>query len=206
MPEDEPADKLAPLIDQHISGEDWYGRSLDGESFIRCRFDDVDLSEIVTRGATFAGCTFQGVRLNASRHDGSAFTACTFRETSFFDAELVGCKLVGSSFDRCTLQPLAVRGGNWSFVSLRGARLVAAELHDVRLTEADLAEADLTRALIRDCDLSRADLRGARLPGADLRGSTLAGVDPLPVRWSGARLDLAQAVTLAEALGATVDP
>ena len=57
-----------------------------------------------------------------------------------------------------------------------------------------------------DSDLSRADLRAARLTGADLRGTALHGVDPFGPRWGGALLDLAQAATLAQALGAVVDP
>jgi fluoroquinolone resistance protein len=98
-----------------------------------------------------------------------------------------------------------VRGGGWAFVQLRSADLTGAELVDVRLTEADLSGANLTDAVLTGCDLSRADLRQTVLSGTDLRGSQLGGVDPQGPRWAGARIDLAQAVTLAQALGAVVD-
>jgi uncharacterized protein YjbI with pentapeptide repeats len=78
-------------------------------------------------------------------------------------------------------------------------------MQGVQLVEADLSEADLSGAVLRDCDLARADLRGTRLDGADLRGTSLHGIDPNAPHWGGARLDLAQACTLAEALGAVVD-
>ena len=60
-----------------------------------------------------------------------------------FDAELRGCKLVGSHFTGCTLRPLLALGGNWSFVSLRGA--------------------DLRGARLDGCDVDGVDWRGVRI-------------------------------------------
>ena len=200
------SDDVEAVEGQTVSGEDWYGRDLSGQRFVDCSFLDVDLSETTSTGASFERCRLAGVRLNASRHEGSGFVQCTFERTSLFDAVLVGCKLLGSRFTRCSLRPLEVRGGSWSFVQLAGAELGGLEMYDVTLVEADLTEADLTGATLRNCDLSRAELRGARLDGADLRGTALYGVDPNGPRWAGARLDLAQAATLVEALGAVVEP
>ncbi|HKG51962.1 MAG TPA: pentapeptide repeat-containing protein [Actinomycetales bacterium] len=193
------------VVGRTFSGEDWYGRDLSGRRFEECTFLDVDLTETTSAGALFERCRFAGVRLNASRHEGTGFVQCSFENVSWFDAELVGCKLLGSQFTRCSLRPLRGRGGSWSFVQLAGADLGGLDLQGVQLVEADLSEADLSGASLRDCDLSRADLRAARLDGADLRGTSLHGVDPLGPRWGGARLDLSQAVTLAEALGTVVE-
>lgn len=194
------------LTGETLRDEDWGGRVLAGDRFVGCTFSACDLSEIVTSGVTFEECRLVDVRLNASQHQGSAFVGCDLTGVSLFDAELDGCKLVGTRFLRCTLRPLTARGGNWSFVTLRGTDLGGIELRDLSLVEADLTDCDLTGATVAGCDLSRAELRGARLHDADLRGSVLLGVDPQGPRWRDARLDLAQAVTLAEALGAVVDP
>ena len=116
-----------------FTGQDWGGRSLAGDRFTDCTFTSCDLSETTTAGVTFERCQLIDVRLNASHHEGSAFVGCELVGTSLFDAALHGCKLVGTRFRRCTLRPLVVRGGNWSFVSLRGADLAKVDLSGVNL-------------------------------------------------------------------------
>ena len=133
-----------------------------------------------------------------------AFLRCRFERTRLAFAQLRGCKLIGSTFVRCDLRPLTVEGGDWSYVSLRGADLRGVSLAGVRLTEADLTDADLTGGSLAGADLYRARLRGARLGGADLRGAELDGCDVEDVDWTATRIDVAQAVLLAEARGARV--
>ena len=50
---------------------DWYARDLSGEEYRSCTFRDVDLTEAVSRGATFESCVFDNCRLNASTHTAS---------------------------------------------------------------------------------------------------------------------------------------
>jgi fluoroquinolone resistance protein len=109
--------------------------------------------------------------------------------------------VLGSVFSSCSLRPLRVTGGDWSFVSLVDADLRGTVLAGVRLREADLRGADLTGATVSDCDLSAAVLDGSRWSGADLRGSDLAAFDPREVPLDGARIRAEQAVVLAQALG-----
>ena len=49
-------------------------------------------------------------------------------------------------------------------------------------------------------------LSNARFCESDLRGSKLEGIDVLGIEWKNAKIDLAQAVLLAEALGAKYLP
>lgn len=186
---------------QQIPPEDLAGRTVEGEVFHEY---DLDLIEGEVRGATFTDCTFQGVRFNAAVISECAFVNCRFVLCSFFDARFERCKLVGSRFERCTFGLLTVDGGNWSFVSLRGAELSRCTFSDVRLREADLGRADLREASLRNADLSAAVLDGADLRGADLRGSDLHAVDPTSTRLAGALVDVAQAITLATSLGVEV--
>ena len=116
------------------------------------------------------------------------------------------CKLVGSRFERCTFDLLAVRGGDWSFTGLASADLTRATLTGVRLREADLTRLRAAGATLRDLDLSAAELHDADLSGADLRGSDLSAVDPRNVDLAGAEIDVAQAVVLVTSLGMRVRP
>ena len=116
-----------------------------------------------------------------------------------------GCKLTGSIFLRCDLRPITVEGGDWSYVSLRGADLRGVSLAGLRLAEADLSDADLSGGSLVGADLSHARLRGVKLRGADLRGAVLDGCEVDLVDWTDVRIDLAQAVLLARARGAVVE-
>jgi len=188
-------------------GADWGGRDLAGQRFEHCDFHDADLVELETEGVVFEECDFSGARLNASSHRSTAFLRCRFRRTSLFDAQLVGCKLTGSVFEGpCTLRPLRVDGGDWSYVSLRGQDLAGLDLTGVRLQEADLSQADLRKTVLRGADLGHARFDEAKTAGSDLREATLTAVDLRSWDLTGVRLDLALAVQLAESYGAVVDP
>ena len=138
-------------------------------------------------------------------HRGSAFLRCTFRRANLFDAAFVQCKMTGSVFESAELRPLRVEGGDWSYVRLRGADLRGVALRGVRLAEADLTEADLSGCDLRGADLSYATLRGAVLDGTDLRGARVVGVDLSALHLRGAVIDVAEAVQVAQGLGAVVE-
>ncbi|SET86132.1 Pentapeptide repeat-containing protein [Geodermatophilus poikilotrophus] len=116
------------------------------------------------------------------------------------------CKLVGSTFDRCTFDLATVEGGDWSFVALRRADLSRAAFTGARMREADLTQVRAAGAALRHLDLSGAQFAGADLSGADLRGSDLSALDPREVELAGAQVDVAQAVVLVTALGLRVGP
>jgi fluoroquinolone resistance protein len=190
--------------DEVYSGDDWYGEEMDDRTYLRCRFADVDLTEAVVRGSKFEECQFLNVKFNASRHLDSAYLRCTFRRCNFFEATFDGCKLVGSSFQECSLRPLVVTGGDWSFVNLATADLRSAVFRGVRMREADLGGANLAEATLSTVDLSGARWAKAKLVKADLRGSDLTSLDLHTCEISGAVIDGDQAVVLALALGFTV--
>ncbi len=192
-------------IDGDFTGVDWYGRELGDAVFRNGRFCDADLSETTTRGAVFEECDFSGARLNVSSHVRTAFLRCRFHRTSLFDATLDGCKLTGSEFAGATLSPIAVDGGDWSYVALRGARLSGVDLTGVNLAYADLTEADLRKAVLHKADLSHARLDRARLKEADLREARLEGVDTRPLELSDVRVTMLQAVVFAQHRGAIVE-
>ena len=113
----------APEIEHTISGADWYGTDISGQSHTRVKFVDLDMTEVTNRGAVFTECTFRKARFNASVHTDAAFLNCTFGGCNFFDTRFTECKLTGCVFDRCTFDVMKVVGGNWSWVGLPGANL-----------------------------------------------------------------------------------
>ena len=187
-----------------LRDEDWYGDEIVNREYTDCAFYDMDMTELVNRGSTFERCTFGNVKFNASRHTDAAFVSCTFKRCGFFDAVFEGCKLVGSLFEECTLRPLRVRGGDWSFVALVRADLRAARFEDVRMREVDLSGANCEKAHLVDMDLTSAQTHRANFARADLRGSDLTGLDPAGVDLTGAVIEPAQAITIAQALGLEV--
>jgi fluoroquinolone resistance protein len=193
---------VAELIeDESYRDEDWYGEHLTERAYARCTFSQVDLTESITQGCVFTECTFDNVSLNSSRHTDSAFLRCTFTNCNLFEAEFIGCKMVGSSFHATALRPLRVTGGDWSFAGLAGADLRGITVRDVRMREVDLTAAKCDNAVLAGVDLSGAQLHSASFMKSDLRGSDLTALDPTFVAVAGAIIEPAQAVVIAQVLG-----
>jgi fluoroquinolone resistance protein len=194
----------APPTHSTVSGADWYGQDISGQTHENVLFVDLDLTEVENDGATFNECTFRRARFNVSAHTGAAFVNCTFANCNFYDARFTECKLVGSMFDRCTFEIMKVVGGNWSFVGLPGADLRTASFQGVKLREADLTGVRCQGSSLRDLDLSGAWLHGADLSRCDLRGSDLSAVEPQNVQLRGAMITIDQTITIAQSLGLDV--
>ncbi len=184
-----------------VVGEDWYGRVLEGVTYRRTEFVDVDLTEVTTRGAVFDECVFRRCRFNASVHEDSAFPNGEFAFCRFFDARFEGCKLTGTTFASCEFELLSVSRGDWRFVGLAGAGLGSATFRGVRMGEADLRGLRGAGVVLAECDLALADLDGADLTGADLRGSDLVSLDPRRVTLTRAVVSPGGALALATNLG-----
>ncbi|HET7234219.1 MAG TPA: pentapeptide repeat-containing protein [Longimicrobium sp.] len=194
----------APPTESTVTGADWSGDDISGQSHTRVLFVDLDLTEVENDGAAFTECTFRRARFNVSVHRNAAFVNCTFANCNFYDARFTGCKLVGSLFDRCTFDNFTVEGGNWSFVGLPGADLRNASIRGARLREADLTGVRCQGAVLRDADLSGASLHRADFTECDLRGSDLSALEPETVQLRGAIISIDQTITIAEALGLDV--
>ena len=191
--------------DEDFARVDWFGAELSGITFLRCRFDDASLEDLVTRRCVFEQCVLTGVRMGGARHLGSAFLSCRFDRAKLFDVVWDGCKLTGSQFPGADLRPMNSIDCDWSWTSLRGADLAGTDLSGQRFREADLTDADL-----RECDLTNAILDRARLQSTKLRGADLRGASTEAVHWraldlTGVRLDLLQAALVARAHGALVE-
>jgi uncharacterized protein YjbI with pentapeptide repeats len=118
--------------------------------------------------------------------------------------DFLACKLTGSEFGGADMPALVVRGGDWSYVTLRGVDLHGIDLSGLKLREADLTDADLRGADLRGCDLGHARLPGAQLAGADLRGAQTDGIDWRALGLSDVHVDIGQALAIAAAQGVQI--
>jgi len=183
---------------------DWGEETLHGIRFADCRFTDARLVELNTRSCVFENCDFTGARLASSRHESTAFLHCRFQRSVLWVAEFVQCKLTGSEFVNAEFSAVTVRGGDWSWVSLRGVDLHGLDLQGLKLASADLSDADLRETDLRGCDLDHVRLTGARLAGADLRGAQTGELDWRELNLSGVRVDIEQALAIAAAQGVRI--
>jgi fluoroquinolone resistance protein len=195
-----------PETGSTVEFEDWGGDDLSGQRHENVLFREVDMTESTGQGTVFHECVFRGVRFNAASYTDAAFVNCAFIRCAFFDATFTGCKFVGSVFDGCTFDLMKAEGGDWSFAGLRKAPLGGASFTGVRMREADLTGVRCEGATLRGIDLSGALLHNADLTRADLRGSDLSSLDPLTAQLKDAVIDMAQAMTIATALGLDVRP
>jgi fluoroquinolone resistance protein len=196
-----------PETVETLTGEDWYGEELSGRVAEQITYVDLDLTESrSTGGLAFTECVFRRAQFSQAVHTSAAFLNCTFLDCDFFGASFVECKFLGSMFSRCRFERMTVRGGDWSFVGLPGAKLGTACFEDLRIREADLTGARLVGGVLRRADLANALLGKAELDRCDLRGSDVTSVDPFSVSLTGAVVDWQQALVIAGALGLDVRP
>ena len=94
-----------------------------------------------------------------------------------------------------------LKGGDWSYASLRMQKLDRFDLQDMKLEGADLFACSLKEADLRRSDLTKANLQMAKLNKADLRGAELSGVDFRRVEVKGARMTVDQALLFAMSYG-----
>jgi uncharacterized protein YjbI with pentapeptide repeats len=191
--------------DADFARVDWDWTELDGVTFVRCRFEDAHLAELVTRRCVFEECTLTGVRMAGAHHSGTAFLSCRFERSRLSNSVFEACKLTGSTFLGTDLRPLESRDSDWSWTSLRGVDLSGTDLSGQKLVEVDLTDADLRESDLRGADLTNARVQHVKLRGADLRGASTGGVDWRHFELTGVRLDVLQAVQVVRTHGALVE-
>ncbi len=179
-------------------------QELEGVTFVECSFRMVRLNELITRSCTFDRCDFSFARLGASQHFRSAFLNCKWNGASLFGACLKDCKCTGCDFSGSDLSGTIITGGSYAFTNWNECDLRDMDFTGIKLEHADFRGCNLQKAIFKDCDLTSAMLQGANLKNADLRGAVTNGVDLGGLTFQKTKLDLQQAVQLAESLGAKV--
>ena len=191
-------------IGMDLREENWEEQELTGVRFVGCRFHGANMMGLVTRNCWFEDCDFSFARLEDSRHTRTAFINCRFYGANLFSAVLEECKGTGSSFSGAVLTGFTLRGGNYAYSVWDQASLKKMELHGCNFHGANLTEVNLEKANLSGCDLGQAVVAGANLTDADLRGAKIDGTDLKSALMKRTKIDLEQAVLLAESLGAVL--
>ena len=160
------------------------------------------MRELTTDHCQFSDCDFTAAGMNASQHNASAFTNGNFTYANLFGAIFRECKMIGSNFVETVLGGITIIGGDWSYVNLKQCSFKGLDLRKVRFCKADLFKCNFEKADLREADLTQAMLSGANFKEADLRDAKLDGIDIKSIHFSGTKIDITQAVLIAEAHGA----
>ena len=110
------------------------------------------------------------------------------------EADLSGCRLQESNFDRAVMHRCCLRGVVAAGSSWKQARLVEADFRSgldqlTDLGHADFAEADLSFALLEGANLQGSCIYGANLRSCNLRQADLSGCDLRDTQLQGADLE-----------------
>ena len=171
-------------------------------------FSEAEILEEQLSHLTFRDCRcdFSSASLNGITARRCAFLNCSFRFADCFAASFEDCKMTGSVFDTTNCTAMQLLSGDWSYTYLAEMDFNKRKLTQVNFTGADLSRCKFEKAVLRDCNFSEANLNGVSFQGADLRGSVFAQVDFLSLNLKNAKIDLNQAVAIAESIGAVYTP
>ena len=165
-------------------------------------FRGCDFSEVLLDLCEFDRCVFRSCRFAGTVFRRCSVTNCSFPYASLFNVTFDECRMMGSSLAEASVSALTPKGGNWSFTALNGLDLSRIVWEGASFEGADLRECKLSGCVFSRCSLSGALLTNADLTKADLRGTRTDGVDFLHLKMKDTKIDLEQAVLIAEALGA----
>lgn len=113
--------------------------------------------------------------------------------------------MTGSTFEEARLAGIAIKSGDWSYTNLRLHNFKGCTLAGINFFEADLYQCCFDHADLRGANLSNAQLLEATFQSADLRGAKIGGAVLSKANIKGARIDVGQAISLAQGLGARVE-
>ena len=148
---------------------DLSGLQMHDVNWAAAEFHNVDLHDIVLRGAKLSMATFRNCRMNNA--DLSGVEGCG---TNFSGSSLTGTNFSEGDFSIVTSINNAKTKWRTNF---EGANLAGAAFADAKLSDARFAKANLVNADFTGADLTNADLTGADITGADLTGAKSANID-----------------------------
>jgi len=191
---------------REIRQEFFEEESVSHARFEDCRFLGIRFDDMLFDHCTFTRCTFSGCRLGAAEFRFCAMLNCVFRMCSLFSTVFENCKMTGSAFFDIDAPYYEINGGDWSFTDLRDLSFYKMELYHVNFEGADFTGCCMDHAKITACSLRHARFGNTSMVSADLRESDLSGSNLPGLILRKTKIDLQQAVLLAESLGAYYEP
>lgn len=174
--------------------------------FTDCRFVGIRFDDLIFDHCTFERCTFSGCRFGAAEFRLCAMLNCVIKMCSLFSTVFENCKMTGSAFLDIDAPYYEINGGDWSFTDVRDLSFYKMELVRVNFEGADFTGCCMDYARFFGCNLRHARFGNTSAVSADLRESDLSGSNLPGLILKKTKIDLQQAVLLAESLGAQYEP
>jgi len=134
----------------------------EGRSFLECRFENIDFTEVKLSSLRFLECSFNKCNLS-----NSSLTNTTFRDVSFNE-----CKLIGLNWSSChSVSQLEIKESILDYGVFQNMVLKNAIFSKCSIKEADFSQSQLNDSSFSDSDLMRSHFIGSNLSGCDFRGA-----------------------------------
>ena len=99
---------------------------------------------------------------------------------------------------------LELTGGNYTLASFMHCDMRKLTLQNARLEQVDFRDCNLRQCSFPGCDLNHSMFGGANLTETSFRGAKLEGVDFRHMNMKKTKIDLEQAILIAESFGAVL--
>jgi uncharacterized protein YjbI with pentapeptide repeats len=177
---------------------DLSGREAAGAELDQCRYSSVSFGEVRLRRATLKDVVFDKCDLANLRA-----RECSIRRASFAASRMTGLTWITGTMQDVTFDGCRIDLGYFSATKISDVVFTGC-----RLDQANFGDAELSNVRFENCDLSGVQFSGARLADTRFSGCVLNGISGV-TSLRGASMTsadaLALAVTLAQALGISID-
>ena len=168
---------------------------LSNKEFTRCAFTNVHLPESVWTGARLEDCTFTTCDM----------TRMKVKKTGLRSVEFNCCRLTGTDWSDVAPNPdVTFTDCNLQYATFATINLTGTAFKSSRIAEANFFEARLVEATFGGCDLAGSRFEGCDLRDADFSEAQGVFFEPAKNRVKDARVSVATAVVLAQAVGLRV--
>ncbi len=167
-------------------------------TFIRCVFDDTDLSDFDAEELRFEDCSLRRVNFfnlacDALYIEGSSLVGARFDKADIREATLLRCECTSALFRDAKLNLSRIENCDMTLCNLDGANLFAADLTGSRFRTVDFSQTQLDGITIDHADFSMATLRykrfkDSRLKDVNFTESDLSGSDFTDTVFEGCHL------------------
>ncbi|QWA13025.1 Qnr family pentapeptide repeat protein [Sodalis ligni] len=188
--------------------------------FLRCRFDQADLSECQFMHCSFyddqqrTGCSFQGANIKETCFSHCDLTMADFRNTEALGCEMLECKGQGADFrgasfmNRLTSRSFfcsaSLTKNNFSYANFQNVVLEKCQLTGNRWSEANILGANFSGSDMSESEFGHIEWSSANFTHCDLTHSDLGDLNLRKVNLDGVKIDSWQQTQLLEKLGIIV--
>jgi fluoroquinolone resistance protein len=149
---------------------DYSAKKLTNREFVRCIFDNCNLSNSDLSDNDFMDCQFKNCN----------FSMAKLKNTGLSKASFTGCKIMGVDFSECNkfLFSFEFKDCVLDYSTFVKTKIKGTNFIQTSLKQVDFEGTDLTGAAFNDCDLTEASFINSNLEKADFSTARNFSIDP----------------------------